>query len=333
MRDLTLLRALALSLLPLLVIPAHGQRQEKACPVVARVNGETITREAYLAVLRDYRVDFSWPMLLHGKSQSEIDAELERDKPSLLDDLIDELVLAQRGRELGFDGDVELKRFEDGIPPGYGDSNLLFGLDHRKELIDVEQAQASRRRDALGERAIWEDMFKPIIHSITDHERRDFYDNHIDRFMLPAKVTLSEVFIPFIGHSESEVAQRAGRLLAELQAGADFLTAVAENTPTSRPSYAKKGLIGTFRPDELRSDLAADIEKLKPGEFALQQLGDGYQIIRVDSRTPAMPRSYDDPLTQVEATRFIATERTAGLRKDYISGLRQKATIELCPEK
>jgi parvulin-like peptidyl-prolyl isomerase len=317
-------------LLPLLAIPAHGLRQGRVCPVVARVNGEIITRQAYLAVLRDYRIDFSWPMVLHGKSQNEIDAELEHSRPSLLDDLIDELILAQRGKELGFDADVELKRLEDVIPPGYRDSIVLFG---GKELIDVEQAQASRRRQALGERAIQEEVFEPIFHSITDNERRGFYDNHKEEFVLPSLVTLSEIFLPFSANSESEIAKRAGRLLAELRSGAEFLRAVAENTPASRPSYAKKGLIGTFRPDELRHDLAVDLEQLKPGEFSLQHLGDGYQVIRVDSRTPATTRSYEDPMTKDAAARLLTMERVMKTRKGYIAALRQKVTIELCPDK
>src|SRR6266487_5278644 len=114
-------RMIVLSLLLLLVIPTHAQKQEKVCEVVARVNGDTITRHAYLAALRDDREDPSWQMVLRGKSEKEIDAELERSNPSLLDDLIDELLLAQRGKELGFDANVELKRIEELIPPGYRD--------------------------------------------------------------------------------------------------------------------------------------------------------------------------------------------------------------------
>ena len=122
-------RMLVLSLLPLLVIPTHARKQEKVCEVVARVNGESITQHAYLAALRDDRGDLSWQMMLRGKSESEIDAELERSKPSLPDDLIDEFLLAQRARKLGFDADVELKRIEELIghhcvPRGGNDQKL-----------------------------------------------------------------------------------------------------------------------------------------------------------------------------------------------------------------
>ena len=151
-------------------------------------------------------------MVLRGKSEREIDAELERSKPSLLDDLIDELLLAQRGKELGFDADVELKRLDDLIPPGYRDPFPQSDDALRRQGIDLEEVRASRRRQALGQRAIQVDLLEPIFNSITDGERRDFYDNHKAEFMLPATVTLSEVFLPLRGQSESEVAQRTVKL-------------------------------------------------------------------------------------------------------------------------
>lgn len=325
-------RMLVLSLLPLLVIPGHAQKQERDCQVVARVNGDTITQQAYLAALRDYREDFTWPMELRGKSQGEIDAELERRKPSLLEDLIDELLLAQRGQELGFDADVELKRMDEVIPAGYRDTFPQFDDAIRKQGNDLEQARASRRRQALGQRAIQREVLEPIFHSITDNERRDFYNNHKEEFMLPATVTLSEVFLPFRGQSESEVAQRAFRLLGELRAGADFLKAVAENIPASRPSFANRGSLGSFRLGELKDSVAVHLAKLNPGEYTEPtRLDNGYSIIRLDERMPAALRRYEDPKTQVAVSRLLTMYRATGIRKSYIARLREKARIEVCP--
>jgi hypothetical protein len=172
---------------------------------------------------------------------------------------------------------------------------------------------------------------EPIFNSITDGERRDFYDNHKEKFMLPATVTLSEVFLPFRGQSESEVAQRTAKLLAELRAGADFFKAVAQNTPASRPSYETKGSLGTFRLDELKESVALDLARLSPGEFTPLQHDSDYQIIRLDARMPATPPNFDDPTTQAAVSRAITASRAAGMTKSYIARLREKAMIEVCP--
>jgi hypothetical protein len=46
---------------------------------------------------------------------------------------------------------------------------------------------------------------------------------------------------------------------------------------------------------------------------------------------PATVRSFEDPMTQESASRFITTSRAEGVRKSYIAGLREKARIEVCP--
>lgn len=332
-----MMRLLVLSLLPLLVIPTKAQKREKVCEIAARVNGDTITQQTYLAELRDYRRDFSWPMLLQGKSQGEIDAELERRKPRLLDDLVDEFLLAQRGQELGFDADVELKRMREEILPGYRDHfpwlKAQLHSDLLKQGFDQESARASLRRQVLGQRAIQKEVLEPILRGITDNERRAFYDNNKELFMLPATVTLSEIFLPSGNQSESEVATRAVRLLAELRLGADFIQAVASNTPASRQSFDKRGSLGTFRWNEVKNTLAVELANLNPGDLTLQQLADGYQIIRLDARSAAVPSRYEDPETQAAVSRSLITHRLQGIRKSYIARLREKARLELCPDR
>ena len=152
--------------------------------------------------------------------------------------------------------------------------------------------------------------------------------------MLPSTVTLSELFLPFDGHSEAEVKERAHQLLSGLRAGADFFKAVAENSSESRPSYRKRGSLGSFRLDEIKESLAVDLARVNPGEFTQpMQLGAGYQIIRLDERTPETPRSYEDPMTQEEVFRPITMSRAERIRKSYLARLRENARIEVCSVK
>lgn len=326
-------RTFVLSLLALLVIPTHAQKQERVCQGVARINDDIITRQAYLAAARDYSEDLARQMKAQGKDDKAIEEELERRKTSVIDGLVDEFLLAQRASELGLDADVELKRLEESVSDG--PRNLPQFLDElRKQGFDLELAAAAFRRQLLGQRAIQIEVLEPIFRSITESERRDFYDNHKEQFMLPATVTVSEVFLPFRDQSDAAVSQRAAKLLTELRAGADFLKAVAENTPASRPSFETRGSLGTIRLAELKENLAAALAKLNRGEFTQPlRLDSGYQIIRLDARMPATPRSYEDPMTQAAASRSMTMERAAGTRKSYIARLREKARIEICPIK
>ena len=152
--------------------------------------------------------------------------------------------------------------------------------------------------------------------------------------MLPSTVTRSELFLPFDGHSEAEVKERAHQLLSGLRAGADFFKAVAENSPESRPSYGKRGSLGSIRLDEIKESLAVDLARLNPGEFTQPtQLGAGYQIIRLDGLIRATARRYEDPMTQVAVSRSITMYRATEIRENYVARLRGKARIEICAVK
>jgi len=87
----------------------------------------------------------------------------------------------------------------------------------------------------------------------------------------------------------------------------------------------------SLRLDELKKSIAVELAKINLGEFTSLHVDGGYQIIRLDARMPATPRSFEDPMTQVSVSRFIAISRAAGVRKSYIAGLREKAIIEVCP--
>jgi hypothetical protein len=94
-----------------------------------------------------------------------------------------------------------------------------------------------------------------------------------------------------------------------------------------------RGLLGMFRLDEINDRLAVDLANLRPGEFTMLRLDDGYQIIRLDARISATPRSYEDPEMRAEISRFLKMSRATAICKSYIAHLREKARIEICPDR
>jgi hypothetical protein len=73
--------------------------------ILAQVNNDVITLADYKRALQPFREELKLQM--PGKSDAEIDTELERLKGDVLDSLIDDLLLEQRAKELGLDGDVD----------------------------------------------------------------------------------------------------------------------------------------------------------------------------------------------------------------------------------
>src|SRR4051812_44664202 len=73
--------------------------------VVAQVNNDVITLADYVREQGALREELKLQM--KGKSDAEVEAELDVRKSDLLDSMVDDLLLEQRSKELGLDNDVD----------------------------------------------------------------------------------------------------------------------------------------------------------------------------------------------------------------------------------
>ena len=309
--------------------PAQWEQPRTNCVIVARVNNDMITMDAYTEELKDYREELA-RQLEEGKTQEDINLEFERDRALVLDRMIDDVLLDQRASELGLESDAEVIKATEGTDAGetarYADRAATAG-------IDWKAARSAYRRNVLHEFVIQREVLVPISQSITNEDRRVYYDAHKDEFKVAGKVSLSEVFLPFEGHSETEVALDAIRLQAELRNGSDFVKAVMMHTPASRASRTTGGLLGSFKVRDLKASVATAVSSLRPGEFSEPvRFDNGYAIYRLDSVTPDSLLEYADPEVQEKISRSITLSLAQTAEPRYIIQLRKNARIEVCSD-
>jgi len=317
--------------LALATTAALAQEPELVNEIAARVNNDIITRADYLNALRDLKEELGRQMKQANKSDAEIEAEFEQQKSKVLDYMIDDMLLEQKAKELNLDVEAEvnqeLKRMaaENNLP-----NILALENELKKQGVDPETARASLRKQLQQRDVIQREVLSPIYQRLNDKEKRDFYERNKEMFTQPGEVSISEIFLPLEGHTADEVDQRARRLVAEIRAGKNFAEAVDQNSPASRASRAQKGKLGTFKKGELKEDLSAAISTLKAGEITEPlRLQDGFQIIRVDERTPSKLRPYEDPEVQNFIGRAATMERADEARKKFLAKLRAEAFIEI----
>lgn len=310
---------------------ARAQEPELVNEIAARVNNDIITRADYFNALRDLKEELGRQMKQANKSDAEIEAEFEQQKSKVLDYMIDDMLLEQKAKELNLDVEAEvnqeLKRMaaENNLP-----NILALENELKKQGVDPENARASLRKQLQQRDVIQREVLSPIYQRLNDKEKRDFYERNKEMFTTPGEVSISEIFLPLEGHTADEVDQRARRLVTEIRAGKDFVEAVDQNSPASRASRAQKGKLGTFKKGELKEDLSAAISTLKVGEITEPlRLQDGFQIIRVDERTPSKLRPYEDPEVQNFIGRAATMERADEARKKFLAKLRAEAFIEI----
>ncbi len=308
---------------------ARAQEPELVNEIVARVNSDIITRADYLNAMRDFKEQLVREMA--GKSEAQINAEYERMKATVLDYMIENVLLEQKAKELNIDVEAEVNQRMKEIATENGLPNVLaFENELKKQGVDPESARAQIRKGLQQQYVIQREVLSPIFQRLNDKDRRDFYEKNKDKFTTPGEVTISEIFLPLEGHTADEVDQRARRLVAELRAGKGFPEAAQENSPASRASRAQKGKLGTFKQGELKEDITAAISTLKPGDVTEPiRLQDGFQILRLDDRKPATLRVFEDADVQNAIGRAATMERAEEARKKYMKKLREDAFLEI----
>lgn len=308
---------------------ARAQEPTLINEIVARVNNDIITKADYDNALRDFREQLAREMT--GKTEAQVNAEFERMKPTILDFMIENLLLEQKAKELNLDVEAEVNQRMKEIATENGLPNVLaFENELKKQGIDPESARGQIRKQLQQQYVIQREVLSPIFQRLNDKDKREFYERNKDKITTPGEVTISEIFLPLEGQTADVVDQRAKRLVAELRAGKSFADAATEYSPASRASRAQKGKLGTFKQGELKEDITAAISSLKPGEVTEPiRLQDGFQIIRLDERKAAAIRAFEDEDVQNFIGRAATMERAEEARKKYMKKLREEAFLEI----
>ena len=183
--------AIAVLLAALAIVPTGAQIIEQ---VLVNVNGDILTKTEFeqrqVATLRNR------PELANTTPD---DVTLRRAiaevTPQLILEAVDELLLVQRGRELGLAlGDEQFTSIVDNIKK----SNNLENEDQfqaalKQEGMTMTDLRRALERQMLSSEAQRRDVVDKI--SVTEAEARTYYDAHAAEFTTPSEVTLREILI------------------------------------------------------------------------------------------------------------------------------------------
>jgi len=319
-------------LIAMACVEGRAQEPELVGEIVAQVNNDIITRADFLQALRDFKEELARQML--GKSQAEVEAEYTKLKPTVLNLIIEDLLLEQKAKELNIDVEADVNQQMAAIAREQGAKNVLeFEEELKKQGIDPEGARSSLRKRMQHDAVVQSEVLRRIFQNLSESEKRKFYETHKDAFIIPGEVVLSEIFLALEGQTATEVEQRAKRLVAELRVGGSFVDAVQRFSPPSRPSRVQNGKVGSLKLEDMKAEVKAAVSALKAGEITdpIRQQ-DGYLIYRLDDRKPETVRNYEDPEVTSAIGRALTIERAAEAQKKYVERLKQEAYIFIKPE-
>lgn len=306
-------------------------RAEVIEQVLVRVNGEIVTKSEF--ELRQVGVLRNRPELGDASPDSpELKKAIAEITPTLILDAVDELLLVQRGRELGYAlGDEQFKSILENIKKQNNlEDDARFQQALQQEGMTLADLRRSLERQMLVSRVQQVDVVDKI--SVTEDEAKAYYETHRQEFTTPAAITLREILfaVPTTDQGvnvsvDDEARTKADEIRKRVLAGEPFARLAGELSDA--PSKANGGLIGPINHDELAPALQQLVDRMKVGEVTEPlRVPRGYQILRLEARTETKVKTFDEARGEI-SDKVAEQKRRAELNK-YLERLRAQATIQ-----
>lgn len=302
--------------------------------VLVKVNGEVFTQKE----LEEKQIEL---LQQNGKAnlQGEVlNQALAEMMPDLLVNAIDEMLLLQRGREMGFH--LSNEQFQDSLDAIKKDNNmddaaLKTALAQEGLTLDLLRTRLDRtytirtvqQREVLGHM------------SLTEEELRQYYEKHPDEFVKPATIMLRELLVavpapeqragqppsPFAPALDQAALEKIAAIRERAVQGEDFEKLVVETSES--PTKSSGGVIGPIVVTEMATGIRDAIDKMQPGGITQPiRTPRGYQLFKLESRTAAEPQPFD-------AVRDDLAQKVGEARLDvetgkYLQTLRAQAFVD-----
>jgi peptidyl-prolyl cis-trans isomerase SurA len=318
----------------LLVGAAVGTlRAEIIEQILVKVNGEIFTKtdlEArQVSALRQMgqQVDVKSDL-----SDAQLRKMLDQITPDLIVSVVDEILVVQRGRELGYRlTDEQFNSYLDNIKKESKiETEEQFQAALKQEGLTLPELRKNIEKTAIVSRVQQNEVVGKI--AVSEEEARRYYDAHKEEFTTPQAITLREIFVNVAGDGttinvglDEEAREKANQIRQRALNGENFEKLASESSDA--PSRANAGLIGPLNLADLSTDLQKLIVGMKVGDItAVLRAQKGYQILKLESSTVAETLPFEQAREQISDR--VYNEKRRGEFEKYLTRLRAEAIID-----
>src|ERR1051326_8525558 len=277
-----------LCLLPLCVaIGLAGARAEIIEQILVKVNGEIFTKsdleQRQVAALRQKGQQFD-PK--NDPQNQQLRKALDEITPQIMVDAVDEMLIVQRGKELGYKlSDEQFKSVVDNIKKENKiETDEQFQAALKSENMTMADLRRNLERSMIVQRVQQNEVMSKI--GVTDDEAKAYYEAHMNEFTSAPTVTLREILVATPADpkgvnvaAEEAALEKAKQIRARVTTGGENFEKLAAEISDS-PSKANAGLIGPLSVNDISPDLRKMIEKMKPGDVSEPvRTARGFQVL------------------------------------------------------
>ena len=315
----------AVVIAPLFVITSFAADTKVIEQIVAKVNGEIITRTELDRTKRQMEEE------VKRRSAKEPDlvkqaAEKEKD---FLRERIDQMLLVQKGKELSVNVDSEVSKY-------------LADIQRKLKISDPEKFQAVLREETgqtfedykmelknsiLTRRVIGQEVGSRV--NIPKADIRKYYDDHQTEFQREERLFLREILVSTDGKDAAQQAaaeKKAKDLVARARKGEKFPDLARDNSDA--PTAEQSGELPPFKKGELDKKLE-DMVWEKDRNFITEpiKLPNGWLLLKVDEHHKAGMAQFEE--VEQEIAGYLQNEKMQPELRKYLTKLREDAFLEI----
>jgi parvulin-like peptidyl-prolyl isomerase len=265
-------------------------------------------------------------------SDAQLRKMLDDVTPDLVVNVVDEILVLQRGKELGYKMTEE--QFQ----------SYLDNIKKDSKIETEEQFQAALKQENMTMADLRKNVEKTIIMSrvqqnevvgrlaVSEADARRYYEAHAKEFTTPQSITLREIMVSVPGDVntlnvglDEEARNKATAIRQRALAGESFEKLAADLSEA--PSRANAGLIGPLNLSELSPELQSLVGAMKAGDISqVLRAQKGYQLLKLEATSVAETLPFEQARDQI-SEKVFAEKRKAEFDK-YLKKLRGEAIVE-----
>jgi peptidyl-prolyl cis-trans isomerase SurA len=301
--------------------------------VLVKVNGEIFTKsdleDRQVQALRQMGQQIDPKANL---SDAALRKMLDEITPDLIVNVVDEILVVQRGRELGYKiTDEQFNGYLDNIKKESKiETEEQFQAALKQENMTLGDLRKNIEKTAIVSRVQQNEVLGKV--TVSDEDAQKYYSEHKDEFTTPQEITLREIFVSVPGDGttinvglDEEARAKITEIRRRVLGGDSFEKLAADMSDA--PSRANAGLIGPLNVNDLSPELKKLVSSMKVSDVTeVLKAPRGYQILKLESSKVAETLPFEKAREQI-SDKVFSEKRRREFEK-YLEKLRGESIIE-----
>ncbi len=297
--------------------------------IIARVNNQIIT-SSELEKARSAAVEEAQQECSGRCTPEQLQVAVEDRQKFALRDLIDQSLLAQRGKDMGVNVEADVVKQLDQIRI----QNKLESMEKLESAVTKEGLNWDDFKNNIRNKLLTQEVIRREVGSHITIGREDamkYYEAHKKEFVKPEQVALRAIEISTDAKKEADLAdlkKKAEDLLRRVKDGEDFATLAKRFSDGSTAQQG--GYLGVYKRGELSKQLEDQVFAMKKNQLTdVIETKQGYLILQVLERYEEGEQPFEK--VENEIMDHLYSERMEPALREYLKTLREQSYVVVKP--